>query len=379
MRGLRCAACHDLPDALPAPPAPSLASPARQYLARLANELDWRSRGLITTQSQTTPPRRTRSPNHNTTRLAAKIKRSTTLSFACRGWDSIARTRSTSLAFLDPADAKTASQKATDANVPKDEDADDDVSAGKELFFTLGCLACHGMENVGSTRLSGGGDLSAVGSKRPAEFFSRWLTDPASSNPTHRMPVFLLEPDEREQLAAYLTTKGAPLAAPQDFARSTSGDRQRGIELVATHRCGACHQLPEPEAPSRAGRVGEAEIELPKRLGEKLPGGTRCRASAPGYRLRPEQRRAIVDYIAAIAGATPPHDVQSPLAGANSAGKPTVADGARLFAERKLFGLPQPRPGGRHCRAFAGGRSSTSRAGGEPAGDVPSFAGRCRR
>ena len=45
------------------------------------------------------------------------------------------------------------------------------------LVDTIGCLACHRVDKRGSQALFGGGNLSAVANKRPADFFARWLAE----------------------------------------------------------------------------------------------------------------------------------------------------------------------------------------------------------
>ena len=123
-----------------------------------------------------------------------------------------------------------------------------DVRAGETLFHTVGCLACHRVGTLGTSDVLGGGDLSTIADKRPADFFSRWLEDPAHINPAHRMPVFPLSARQRSQLAAYLSTLGEV-----DEALSTDADTdernadahqiERGRRLVGEYRCAACHAL----------------------------------------------------------------------------------------------------------------------------------------
>ncbi len=121
------------------------------------------------------------------------------------------------------------------------------AAEGEMLVDTIGCLTCHRVEKRGSQALFGGGNLSAVADKRPADFFSRWLADPEKINPAHRMPVFALESLERADLALYLSDLHVGKAgsdAGKDALPTAAAMLARGRELVATHRCGACHQLP---------------------------------------------------------------------------------------------------------------------------------------
>src|SRR5262249_39825116 len=50
---------------------------------------------------------------------------------------------------------------------------------GDQLFLSLGCLACHSWRDLGASGWLGGGDLTRVADKRPADFFAAWLADPA--------------------------------------------------------------------------------------------------------------------------------------------------------------------------------------------------------
>jgi mono/diheme cytochrome c family protein len=47
--------------------------------------------------------------------------------------------------------------------------------AGRTLVHSLGCLACHTVGEVGTKHIFGGGDLTHIADKRPADFFARWL------------------------------------------------------------------------------------------------------------------------------------------------------------------------------------------------------------
>ena len=117
------------------------------------------------------------------------------------------------------------------------------AATGSLLFHSLGCLACHRVEQLGAAELFGGGDLTRIADKRPADFFARWLTDPAAINRDHRMPIFALEPAEIESLSLYLRSLGGTTTAGSDV--KPSAERiAHGKQLVEQARCGACHALP---------------------------------------------------------------------------------------------------------------------------------------
>jgi mono/diheme cytochrome c family protein len=120
-----------------------------------------------------------------------------------------------------------------------------EVDNGRQLFLSLGCLACHGLESFGEADLFGGGDLSRIAAKRRSVFFAKWLADPAASNSKHRMPIFELSDVERNQLAAFLGSLGKPTLV--SVPRSEQSLR-RGEQLFITLRCAACHDSNNDDA-----------------------------------------------------------------------------------------------------------------------------------
>lgn len=192
-RSLCCAACHDLPGE----DAP-LASPA---LDRLAGNMrrDWLVPWLDTR-------------HHRAERL------------------STAEARDIAAFLLDGAPQEKSVVQSGD------------VQRGKRVFETIGCLACHQVNGQGTAGELSGGDLTQIAEKRPAEFFTRWLANPADINRDYRMPTFDLLPKQRDDLAAYLGSLKREAAASAKSA--LEGDVARGKELVVTHGCASCHRLP---------------------------------------------------------------------------------------------------------------------------------------
>jgi mono/diheme cytochrome c family protein len=88
-----------------------------------------------------------------------------------------------------------------------DEQPRPSAEAGERLILTRGCLACHKLGEYGESGLFGGGDLTELASKRPADFLVRWLEDPAAINRHHRMPQFKLTPDEITSLSLWATQR----------------------------------------------------------------------------------------------------------------------------------------------------------------------------
>ncbi|HEV7223784.1 MAG TPA: c-type cytochrome, partial [Pirellulales bacterium] len=177
-----------------------------------------------------------------------------------------------------------------------------DSKAGEALFETLGCLACHRQGELGVSGLFGGGDLSQIAAKRPAGFFLRWLEDPASINPAHRMPVFKLADEERADLAAYLATLGAAagktnLASKGNLepgTRNQERPKQSAQQMLESYRCTACHALPsgDPKKPKLLPPL-DANSNWRSSCLDRPDRATR----RPAYSLSPAQRAALEQYF----------------------------------------------------------------------------------
>jgi len=126
---------------------------------------------------------------------------------------------------------------------------------GQTLLLTLGCLACHRHDSLGTGGWYSGGDLTAISDKRPPGFFSRWLAQPEKINRDHRMPVYSLADAERKNLSDFLAQQrrsagndaggqGETLNIPKRLPADKSL-LARGRQLVEKHRCASCHRLPE--------------------------------------------------------------------------------------------------------------------------------------
>jgi len=172
--------------------------------------------------------------------------------------------------------------------------------AGRTLFRSVGCLACHRVEALGVENLFGGGDLTQVAAKRPPDFFARWLAEPAALNAVHRMPVFKLTNVEIESLSLYLTSLGKRDQPP--LTTAANADRAhvaRGRTLVAELNCRACHQLPEQMAPNKRLPLGVARLSTAE--GHCLTSPDR-EHRRPGYLASETARREVVAYLQGVAG-----------------------------------------------------------------------------
>jgi mono/diheme cytochrome c family protein len=188
---------------------------------------------------------------------------------------------------------------------------------GEKLVNTLGCLACHRLGERGTHNLFGGGDLTQIAAKRPADFFSRWLDHPESINPAHRMPVFRLSPLERADLALFLGSLGTQVK--EKSAVSTGPELiERGRKLSVEHRCGACHQLTVPTT-----QVAKTRLAKGSRWDASCLGRAGAKPARPGYQLSKKQREAVQHYLLNVKPAEP--------------NRSPALDGAFVLAERNCL------------------------------------------
>lgn len=284
VRGLRCAACHELPVEQAPLAAASLVS-LKGNLSR-AWLVEW-----LSADSRDAESAGRRMPYFAfTPEEAAAVA------------DSL-------LAASEPLTAPKPLTVESQPPAKKDEPEQPPPSAelGATVFRSIGCLACHEVSNLGTGGLFGGGNLSHVAAKRPAEFFAAWLADPARLNRDHRMPVFPLTPDQRESLSLYLQTLGKPAdAANQDAPPATATAGPDGVKLIRSAGCANCHAVPEAiAADSKIARTKLTPDALARPSDTCLaePDAT---AHRPGLRLNDDYRRAIRSYLTTVIPQTKP-------------------------------------------------------------------------
>lgn len=121
---------------------------------------------------------------------------------------------------------------------------------GRELFHTIGCIACHGAQEsaaavYGDPQLPAEVPEAAVAhpygdlaGKWTTPALTAFLRDPLATHPDGRMPSFRLAADEAAALATYLIGRFGtdPAAVP-------SGDAERGRTAYMERSCAACHEL----------------------------------------------------------------------------------------------------------------------------------------
>lgn len=175
--------------------------------------------------------------------------------------------------------------------------AEKDISEGKSLFHTVGCVACHSpRDDAGNEVLREGVvELGHVGGKYSPAALAEFLHQPARVRPSGRMPDMKLTPAEAKAVASYLVGKSdakVALLKPQEKMVAA------GKEHFQRLNCAACHKL--------------GDIPVAKPVGELATSDANrgCLADKPGqaprFDLSDDQRKAIRAALAKKA--EPPSD-----------------------------------------------------------------------
>ena len=311
VRALRCAACHEFSGAQARTPGPALDQLSKNISSTWIRKwLMQEAQGLSQNQPDTGDGRR--DANHKTGfRVDTKsepaqsqtIRRMPQFGMTAEEADAIAAYLTTGHAL---ADAPSHFNKR-------------EIESGRNLFHSLGCLACHRLGELGASGLFGGGDLTHIADKRPAAFFAEWLSAPAKLNRDHRMPLFDLDEKQRRSLAAFLSSLKAPSANTDSRPRTDQANAELialGRKLVSNHLCGECHRLPDsspgtpdlsPGTPdSSPGTIALKKTPFKKTTlsassnWEQSCAGTSDRSTRrPGYGLSAERQTAVRTFVSA--------------------------------------------------------------------------------
>ena len=173
------------------------------------------------------------------------------------------------------------------------------VERGRELYHSVGCVACHSPEKA----LPGSVPLGPLAQKYTLASLTEFLKDPLAARPGGRMPDSHLEHAEAEDIASYLLREQkAELATFQPDAALAA----RGKALFFEHRCHACHSTGEKVAPPAQTALSKVRADEGC-LSEK-------RGAWPHYPLSLTQRTAVKAALAEEAKTwTPAEQVQLTL------------------------------------------------------------------
>lgn len=276
VRALRCAACHELADQSAPIQAPSL--------ARLAGAMnpDWMQAWLLEHSGEAAEIPTRRMPYFSMTKDEAREITSWLHSKSLKIPPMPDKPRK-----KEPPAAKNKGKKKSEPETPPKSPVD----AGRELFLSMGCLACHQLGELGTRGLFDGGDLTAIAGKRPpGRFFEQWLSSPEALNPQHRMPVFELTDAERKNLSEFLQTLGSKHEQADATFRPVAS--ARGEELIRRHRCTSCHVVRENER----GELPRTRITADSNWSKSCVANARNERQ-PHYELSESDKSAIQKYL----------------------------------------------------------------------------------
>lgn len=156
--------------------------------------------------------------------------------------------------------------------------------AGKALFHTVGCIACHsprdgnGMEVTSEAVVA----LAHVPAKFSLASLGEFLFQPARVRPSGRMPDMKLSPVEAKAIASYLLGKAdiTPAPLPPRDERVALGKK-----YYQQYNCAACHKLEGFPAAPLAIDLHDANVE--RGCLAKTPGKN------PHFNLSDDQTKAI--------------------------------------------------------------------------------------
>lgn len=194
------------------------------------------------------------------------------------------------------------------------------LEQGQTLMLSLGCLACHAYESLGTAGLFQGGDLTWIGDKRPEAFFAQWLRTPHELNVHHRMPVYDLTDEELSavtQFLASLKREAKPRRLDRDASSRPDAKEESektaewkvGVRAFQQYRCGACHEGPSVESAAPG-------HEIPSLQGLTADSDWKrgCSASnapsqlQPAYGLSPDEQEALQVYYSSRSTSNPSRD-----------------------------------------------------------------------
>jgi len=244
-----------------------------------------------------------------------------------------------------------------------------DADAGKRLFWTVGCVACHVVEDPTDPGKGGrdrGPNLSTLGSKTNPRWLFNWIRDPRKHFPDTLMPGFRLTDQEASNIAAYLMERKGkedePAFPPLDekllesmvveklMERSTEArarERVRSMDnrerliylgdlLLGHYGCSGCHVIPGQDSGLLVGRdfTGQdavadkpmeqvafgftdiphtwhdwlrKKLEDPRIFDRGFERRPADKLRMPWNRLTPDQREALVCFLLSITNEKVPH------------------------------------------------------------------------
>jgi mono/diheme cytochrome c family protein len=124
------------------------------------------------------------------------------------------------------------------------------AAAGKAIFETVGCNACHvvgdnlAMREKRGTSYDIAPELTRVGSKVNPDWLFDWIKNPRHYNAEARMPSLRLSDVEARHIVAYLTTLKDGRRFDQVKINLDDAEKiARGDRLIREYGCAGCHTI----------------------------------------------------------------------------------------------------------------------------------------
>lgn len=178
--------------------------------------------------------------------------------------------------------------------------AENPKEAGRDLFHSVGCVACHSpRDDAGKEILAAGVvPLSHLHGKYLPGALAEFLHKPLKVRPSGRMPDMKLNRDEAAVLAAFIG--GEPVAV-EEKAPANADLIEAGRRAFHKFNCTACHQAEDSGPAGRAGPPLDG-LDLVRGCLSKTPG------TAPNFHLADSQRDSIRQALSKPKVETPPAD-----------------------------------------------------------------------
>jgi len=160
-----------------------------------------------------------------------------------------------------------------------------DPNAGKELFHTVGCVACHSPRDEAMREVvrDGVDSLNHLPGKHQPGALAAFLHEPLKIRPSGRMPDMKLSKQEAVSIAAYLEGEATPSPPRPPVAADRIAAGRRAFHA---YNCAACHQ-PEEKTLERSAGPPLAQVNAARGCLSDNPG------SAPDFKLSNAQRDSI--------------------------------------------------------------------------------------
>lgn len=142
------------------------------------------------------------------------------------------------------------------------------IAAGEETVKSVGCIACHAVDGLGSDFAP---NLDDVGNKLTPNFLRQWVDNPKSYDPDTVMPDMRLSDTEVDNVVAYLMSLKSPESPAVKVAADSYGniveeiDSEEGETLVRLYGCFGCHTIPgfedEPKVGAELSAFGSKTVD----------------------------------------------------------------------------------------------------------------------